>query len=41
MKILVVEDEKTIAEPLIAGLEREGFEVEWAPTGEQALTAAE
>jgi DNA-binding response OmpR family regulator len=41
MKILVVEDEKTIAEPLVAGLEREGFEVEWAPTGEQALAAAE
>jgi len=40
MKILVVEDEKTIAEPLVEGLEREGFEVEWAPTGEQALAAA-
>ena len=33
MKVLVVEDESAIAEPLIAGLEREGFEVEWAPTG--------
>jgi len=41
MKILVVEDEKTIAEPLLAGLKREGFEVEWASTGEQALAAAE
>ncbi|HEY5159854.1 MAG TPA: response regulator transcription factor [Gaiellaceae bacterium] len=40
MKILVVEDEKTIAEPLLAGLEREGFETEWASTGEQALAAA-
>jgi len=41
MKVLVVEDESAIAEPLIAGLEREGFEVEWAATGEQALAAAE
>jgi two-component system response regulator RegX3 len=41
MKILVVEDESAIAEPLVAGLEREGFEVEWAATGEQALAAAE
>ena len=40
MKILVVEDESAIAEPLVAGLEREGFEVEWAATGEQALAAA-
>ena len=40
MKVLVVEDESAIAEPLIAGLEREGFEVEWAATGEQALAAA-
>jgi two-component system response regulator RegX3 len=40
MKILVVEDEKTIAEPLLAGLQREGFETEWASTGEQALAAA-
>jgi DNA-binding response OmpR family regulator len=39
MKILVVEDESTIAEPLVAGLEREGFEVEWAANGEQALAA--
>jgi len=41
MKILVVEDEKTIAEPLVQGLEREGFEVEWAANGEQALAAPE
>ncbi len=41
MKILVVEDESGIAEPLVAGLEREGFEVEWAENGEQALAAAE
>src|SRR5450756_2268473 len=41
MKILIVEDEKTIAEPLVAGLQLEGFEVEWAPTGEQALAANE
>jgi two-component system response regulator RegX3 len=41
MKILVVEDEKAIAEPLMAGLQQEGFETEWAPTGERALEAAE
>ncbi|MGD0166365.1 MAG: response regulator transcription factor [Gaiellaceae bacterium] len=41
MRILVVEDEDAIAEPLVAGLQREGFEVEWAATGEQALAAAE
>jgi DNA-binding response OmpR family regulator len=41
VKILVVEDEKSIAEPLVAGLEQEGFEAEWAPTGERALAAAE
>jgi two-component system, OmpR family, response regulator RegX3 len=39
MKILVVEDERTIAEPLVDGLRREGFEVEWAATGGAALEA--
>jgi DNA-binding response OmpR family regulator len=37
MRILVVEDEDTIAEPLVDGLRREGFEVDRAATGEQAL----
>ncbi len=41
MKVLVVEDEDTIAEPLVEGLVREGFEVERASTGQGALEAAE
>jgi DNA-binding response OmpR family regulator len=39
MRILVVEDEDAIAEPLAEGLRREGFEVERVATGEQALAA--
>ena len=41
MRLLVVEDDKTIAEPLIAGLERQGFAVTWVTTGVDALNAAE
>jgi two-component system, OmpR family, response regulator RegX3 len=41
MRLLVVEDEDAIAEPLVEGLEREGFEVERAATGEEALAAPE
>ena len=41
MRILIVEDEDAIAEPLVAGLEREGFEVERVATGRAALDAAE
>ena len=41
MKLLVVEDEDAIAEPLVEGLEREGFAVERAATGEAALAADE
>jgi DNA-binding response OmpR family regulator len=41
MRILLVEDEDTIADPLAEGLRREGFEVERAATGEQALAAGE
>ena len=41
VKVLVVEDEDAIAEPLAEGLAREGFEVERAATGEEALAAAE
>jgi two-component system response regulator RegX3 len=39
VKVLVVEDEDAIAEPLVSGLEREGFEVERAATGGEALAA--
>ena len=39
MRILVVEDEDAIAEPLAQGLRREGFDVERVATGEQALAA--
>jgi two-component system, OmpR family, response regulator RegX3 len=39
MKILLVEDEDAIAEPLAVGLRREGFAVERAATGGAALAA--
>jgi len=39
MKLLVVEDDEAIAEPLVAGLERQGFEVSWVRTGADALNA--
>ena len=41
MRILVVEDEDSIAVPLVDGLRREGFEVVRAATGGAALEAAE
>jgi two-component system, OmpR family, response regulator RegX3 len=41
MRVLIVEDEQPIAEPLAEGLRREGFEVEWAATGAAALEADE
>jgi DNA-binding response OmpR family regulator len=41
MRVLIVEDEGPIAEPLAEGLRREGFEVEWAATGAAALEADE
>jgi two-component system response regulator RegX3 len=41
VRILVVEDEDAIAAPLARGLEREGFEVERAATGADALAAPE
>jgi two-component system, OmpR family, response regulator RegX3 len=41
VRLLVVEDEDAIAEPLVEGLEREGFEVVRAATGAEALAAAE
>jgi two-component system response regulator RegX3 len=39
VKILIVEDEDAIAEPLAEGLAREGFEVARAATGAEALDA--
>ena len=41
MKLLIVEDEDAIAEPLVEGLRREGFEVERVATGAAALEAPE
>ena len=40
MRILLVEDEDAIAEPLSAGLRREGYEVDRVATGAAALEAA-
>ena len=40
MRILVVEDEDAIADPLVDGLRREGYEVERAATGAGALDDA-
>jgi DNA-binding response OmpR family regulator len=41
MKVLLVEDEDAIAEPLAEGLRREGFEVQRTATGNAALAAPE
>ncbi len=41
MKLLIVEDEDAIAEPLAEGLRREGFEVERVASGQAALEAPE
>ncbi|MEI7520154.1 MAG: response regulator transcription factor [Thermoleophilia bacterium] len=41
MRLLIVEDEDSIAVPLADGLRREGFEVERVATGAQALAAPE
>ncbi|MCX6409597.1 MAG: response regulator transcription factor [Actinobacteria bacterium] len=41
MRLLIVEDEDSIAIPLADGLRREGFEVERVATGAQALAAPE
>jgi len=38
-QVLLVEDDDSIAEPLITGLEREGFNVTWATDGRAALDA--
>ncbi len=37
--LLLIEDEESIAEPLRHALEREGFEVHWAPTAAAGLEA--
>ncbi len=39
MRLLVIEDDRTIAEPLRTGLTREGFEVLLVGTGKEALAA--
>jgi len=41
MRVLLVEDDDSIAEPLAEGLRREGFEVVRAGTGAEALAAEE
>ena len=41
MRLLIVEDEDAIADPLAEGLRREGFAVERVSTGEAALAAPE
>ncbi len=40
MRVLVVEDDDSIATPMVTGLEREGFDVERVATGAAALAAA-
>jgi two-component system, OmpR family, response regulator RegX3 len=40
VRVLIVEDEDAIAEPLSEGLRREGFDVTRAATGAEALAAA-
>lgn len=39
MRLLLVEDDRSIAEPLVQGLAREGFEIHHVATGEDALEA--
>jgi DNA-binding response OmpR family regulator len=39
MRVLLVEDDAAIAEPLVEGLGREGFEVAWVETGAAALAS--
>ena len=38
-RLLLVEDDASIAEPLVAALRREGHDVAWSPTGETGLAA--
>lgn len=39
MRILLVEDDPSIAQPLVDGLERHGYELTWVSTGADALNA--
>ena len=39
-RLLLVEDDTSIAEPLIAALRREGHDVDWSSTGEKGLASA-
>jgi two-component system, OmpR family, response regulator RegX3 len=41
MRVLLVEDEESIAEPLATGLRREGFDVTWVANAADALSAPE
>ena len=38
-RLLLVEDDASIAEPLVAALRREGHEVAWSPTGANGLAS--
>lgn len=40
VRLLLVEDDRAIGEPLVEALGREGYQVTWVQTGEAALTAA-
>lgn len=40
LRVLVVEDDEGISEPLMQGLSREGFEVTGVTTGSEALLAS-
>ena len=39
LRVLLVEDDSSIAEPLVEGLEHEGFAVKWVASGADALAA--
>ncbi|MDQ1515357.1 MAG: hypothetical protein QOE80_1187, partial [Actinomycetota bacterium] len=39
-RLLLVEDDASIAEPLVAALRREGHDVDWSATGENGLASA-
>jgi two-component system, OmpR family, response regulator RegX3 len=41
MRVLLVEDEESVAEPLAAGLRREGFDVTWVANAADAVAASE
>jgi DNA-binding response OmpR family regulator len=41
MRVLLVEDEESVAEPLATGLRREGFDVTWVANAADAIAAPE